>query len=93
MAQLLEAFMIISFGISWPTNIIKSYKSRTEKGKSLLFLIFIIFGYICGIIAKIFSGSLNYVFVFYIINLIMVSIDMALYFRNRRLDRSNNQTN
>lgn len=33
MAELLEIIMIVSFCFSWPLNVIKSYKSRTTKGK------------------------------------------------------------
>lgn len=33
MAELLEAMMVLSFGISWPASIIKSYRARTAKGK------------------------------------------------------------
>lgn len=87
-AEILETLMIISFGISWPLNILKSYRSRTTKGKSLPFTLFILFGYICGIIAKILSSSFNLAFYFYIINIIMVSIDVGLYFRNLKLDRA-----
>ena len=86
MAEILEAAMVISFGVSWPTSIIKSYRARTAKGKSLLFLCFIFFGYICGIAAKIITGNITYVFAFYVLNLLMVGTDIALYFRNRRLD-------
>ena len=86
MSELLEAFMVISFGISWPISIMKSYTSRTAKGKSLVFLLFILFGYICGITSKIVSGKITYVFIFYVINLIVVSIDLCLYLRNRKLD-------
>lgn len=86
-SELLEAAMVISFGISWPLSIIKSYTARTTKGKSLVFLIFIIFGYICGIVSKILSGKITYVFFFYILNAIMVSTDLVLYFRNLALDK------
>ncbi|MBO4452304.1 MAG: hypothetical protein J5793_00060 [Clostridia bacterium] len=86
MAEILEAAMVISFGVSWPTSIIKSYRARTAKGKSLLFHCFIFFGYVCGSAAKVISGSITYVFAFYILNLLMVGTDIALYFRNRRLD-------
>ena len=86
MSELLEAGMVISFGISWPMSIIKSYTSRTAKGKSLVFLLFILFGYVCGILSKLVAESLTYVFVFYVINLVMVSTDLALYFRNKKLD-------
>lgn len=86
MAELLEAAMIISFGVSWPLNIIKSLKSRTAKGRSLLFILFILFGYLCGIISKIVSGKITYVFIFYVLNFVMVAIDLVLYFRNSKLD-------
>ena len=86
MAQILESMMVILFGISWPLNILKSVRSRTAKGKSIAFLLFIFVGYICGIISKLVGGNINYVLVFYILNLVMVSIDIALYFRNKRLD-------
>ncbi|MCL2763598.1 MAG: hypothetical protein FWD36_10455 [Treponema sp.] len=88
MPQILETLMIIFFGISWPTNIIKSYRVRTAKGKSILFLVLILIGYFCGITAKIVSGSVNFVLVFYIINFVMISIDILLYFRNLALDKA-----
>lgn len=88
MSQLFEAIMVIAFGISWPTSIYKSYTARTAKGKSLFFLFFILLGYICGMISKIATGSLTYVFVFYVMNFIMVFIDILLYFRNKRLDQT-----
>jgi lipopolysaccharide export LptBFGC system permease protein LptF len=86
MAQLMEAAMVICFGISWPTSIIKSYTSRTSKGKSIIFICFILIGYLFGIASKFMAGKLNYVVVFYIINFIMVMIDLCLYIRNRKLD-------
>ena len=82
---LLEALMVVSFGISWPLSIYKSYKSRTTKGKSLLFLFFILFGYACGIASKLVSGNITYVFIFYVLNFILVAIDLLLYFRNSHL--------
>ncbi len=86
MPQLFEAIMVICFGLSWPLSVYKAYKSRTAKGRSLLFEVFIFIGYLFGIMGKIVSGNISYVFVFYIINTVMISVDMILYFRNRRLD-------
>ena len=37
-----ETLMIICFGLSWPLSVYKSWKSRTSKGKSLQFEIFIL---------------------------------------------------
>jgi lipopolysaccharide export LptBFGC system permease protein LptF len=89
MSQIFEAAMVICFGLSWPTSILKSYTSRTAKGKSIIFLCFVLVGYLFGIASKFLSGKLSYVVVFYIINLIMVSLDLCLYFRNRKLDQRN----
>jgi hypothetical protein len=87
MPALFEAMMVICFGISWPTSILKSYRSRTAKGKSLLFLFLIFIGYIFGVVSKLSAETITYVFVFYVLNLVMVFIDIILYFRNRGLDR------
>lgn len=86
--EILETLMIVSFGVSWPLNILKSYRSHTTKGKSLPFTLFILFGYICGIISKVMTQNFNLAFWFYIPNIIMVSIDVCLYFRNLKLDRA-----
>lgn len=95
MAEFLEIVMILSFGASWPLNVIKSYKARTAKGKSLGFLCLICFGYIAGIASKfanpIYMAAFSekwYVLFFYFLNLAMVTADILLYFRNRKLDRA-----
>lgn len=41
-AEILETVMILAFGLSWPLSIYKSVKSRTAKGKSLQFEIFVL---------------------------------------------------
>lgn len=81
-------FMVVSFGISWPISIYKSIKSRTAKGKSVIFAFLVLLGYVFGIISKLCNDSLTYVFVFYVINFVSVSIDILFYFRNRRLDKA-----
>ena len=89
-AELFEILMIVSFGLSWPMNVIKSYRARTTKGKSLPFLLLISTGYVFGIIGKLIGGNFKwYVLFFYVLNLVMVSTDLALYVRNYRLDKQN----
>lgn len=88
MSEIFEAAMVICFGLSWPLSVYKSWKSRTAKGKSLLFEVFIWIGYICGITGKIITHNITYVFIFYIINIVMVSADIILYYRNCRLDKA-----
>ncbi len=93
--DLFEALTILCFGISWPISIRKSWVSRTAKGKSLLFEVFLLVGYAFGIARKIIeytqmdkSGFLFFLsFVFYIINFCAISVDVALYCRNAKLDR------
>jgi hypothetical protein len=79
--SIFEAFMMVCFGTAWPFSIYKSYRSRTNKGKSLGFLIVVIIGYICGIIHKIFYNYDNVIFL-YLLNFTMILIDFCLYFRN-----------
>lgn len=86
LSEVLETLMIIGFGVSWPLSIMRSYKSRSTKGKSVLFLFCIVFGYICGIVSKLLANNLNLAFWFYIPNIIMVSTDICLYFRNKKIE-------
>ena len=98
MSELFEILMIVLFGFSWPANVIKSYKARTTKGKSLLFLVLIFTGYLFGITGKLISDSFNwqekrYVLFFYVLNAIMVGTDLLLYVRNAKLDAKAAQEN
>lgn len=94
MTEILEMAMLISFGASWPLNVIKSYKARSTKGKSLTFLWLILFGYAAGILSKLLNaaylaqiGTKWYVLVVYILNFVMVGADLILYFKNRVIDK------
>ena len=94
LTDLFEALTIFCFGLSWPISIRKSIISRTAKGKSLFFEVFLLIGYAFGIARKIIqvtqgsSGFLFYLsFFFYCLNFVAISIDVALYFRNSKLDR------
>ena len=95
MAELFEIIMVVSFGASWPMNVMKSYKARTTKGKSLGFLCLILFGYVAGITSKLINesymatiGEKWYVLFFYVLNCIMVSADLCIYIRNYKLDKA-----
>ena len=87
MAQVFETIMLLCFGASWPFNIAKSLRSRTAKGKSIYFEICIIVGYVCGVRGRFIGGNITYVIAVYLLDICMVSIDLALTLRNRRLDR------
>lgn len=100
MAEILEVTMIVSFGISWPLNVLKSYRARTTKGKSLAFLLLILFGYVAGITSKLINEAYMadfahkwYVLFFYVLNFIMVSADLLMYVRNAKLDKEREKNN
>lgn len=78
--------MVVCFGISWPISIAKSIKARSAKGKSVVFLFFILTGYAVGIASKFVGGVINYVLFFYCLNFTMVATDIVIYFRNKGLD-------
>ena len=89
MASIFETIMLISFGLSWPFNLVKNIKAKTAKTMSLRFLLLIEFGYICGIAAKFISGNINYVLIAYFLNLAVVGANIAVYFINKKMDRKN----
>ena len=99
MAEIFEIGMVLCFGASWPFNVIRAYKARTAKGTSLLFTLLIEIGYISAIIGKFVAAHDASVkgepywnavkiiaFIFYWINLAMVSAGLIIYFRNKKLD-------
>lgn len=88
MAEILESVMLICFGLSWPINVWKNIKSKTAKNMSLKFILLIIVGYIAGIVAKLSKGAVNYVLVVYILNLAIVSVNVVVYFVNKRYDQA-----
>jgi hypothetical protein len=88
MANILESAMMVTFGLAWPANILNSLRVKSSRGRTPVFLIIIIIGYVLGLSSKLFAPrGLNYVALFYFINLVMVSVDLVLYFRYKALDR------
>ena len=85
-AELLEACMLVCFGLSWPMNAWKAYKAGTAKGTSWQFLALICAGYLCGIADKLATGCLNWVLAVYFINCIFLALNWVVYARNRKRD-------
>ena len=92
LAHLLEAGMLVCFGFSWPLNVVKAYRAKTARGTSLAFIILIITGYIAGISAKIINNQFNYVLGVYFLNLAIVSANVFVYIRNKRLDKKSSES-
>lgn len=81
--SIFEIIMLICFGSAWPFSIYRSWKSKSVKGKSLVFLFIVMVGYLAGIMHKFFFNYDNVIYL-YITNFSLVTIDTALYFRNRK---------
>jgi len=93
MADILELLMIVCFGVSWPINIRKAWKARTAKGSSVQFYFLILAGYLFGIAGKAIKlshgiATPGYVWFFYILNSVIVTAGILVWFRNRRLDKN-----
>lgn len=81
--------MILCFGLAWPVSVYKSYISGSTSGKSLMFLVIALIAYVAGLIHVVIDyPGFSYLTVLYIANAVMISIDIALYLRNRRLEEA-----
>ncbi|HCA19176.1 MAG TPA: hypothetical protein DEO40_00680 [Treponema sp.] len=92
LSSILETVMLICFGLSWPLNVIKNYKSKSAEAMSLPFILLVITGYIAGIVAKILNGHFNFVLAVYVINLLIVSVNIPIYFRNKKIETDKYET-
>lgn len=86
MSAVLEAIMLVCFGLSWPINAVKAWKSKTAAGTSWMFLALITFGYLAGIASKFAGGTVSWVLAVYIINLVALIVNWAVFVRNKTLD-------
>ncbi len=84
--SLLESIMLICFAAAWPASIHKSWTSRTRKGKSLFFLLIVFFGYMAGITRILLRDGGGFLIFSYTFNSMLVCCDLAVYYRNYRLD-------
>eukprot|EP00768_Dysnectes_brevis_P002413 gnl/Dysnectes_brevis/182_a211_10065.p1 GENE.gnl/Dysnectes_brevis/182_a211_10065~~gnl/Dysnectes_brevis/182_a211_10065.p1 ORF type:complete len:143 (+),score=16.74 gnl/Dysnectes_brevis/182_a211_10065:27-455(+) len=77
-SDIFETIMLICFGFSWPISILKVLRTKKVAGKSPLFMVLIISGYLCGIGAKVTSTG-GWIIALYGFNASLVSVDLALY--------------
>lgn len=76
---ILEIVMMITFGASWPFSILKTWRTKTAKGKSFIFLTLILLGYLSGIVSKFCDVAVNWKLVgVYSLNLFLVGTDYVL---------------
>ena len=93
--------MLVCFGCSWPISVYKSIKIRTSVGKSAVFNILLIVGYVAGIVSKFLKmepfmianaadglkkGIFIFALIMYFVNLAMITANLVLYYMNKNLD-------
>ena len=81
--SIFEIGMLLCFGTAWPFSIYKTMQCRDVRGKSIVFLLIVLFGYILGILHKVFYNYDNVVYL-YAVNGLMVATDIALYLRYKK---------
>ena len=99
-SQVLEIGMLVCFGFSWPISVYKSWKGKTSEGKSSVFNILIIVGYIFGITSKFLKmdaymqgasaltgGIFIFAIVMYFLNAALVTSNLVLFYIYRQNDR------
>jgi uncharacterized protein with PQ loop repeat len=83
-SMVFEGIMLVCFGISWPFAIYKTFKTKNVEGVSIIFLWFVFFGYISGILFKVFEVNSvrgpSPVMALYILNFLMVGTELVLYY-------------
>ena len=72
--------MLVCFGASWPVSIAKSWRTKQVRGKSPLFMMLLLLGYLAGILHKL-CYNMDFVIWLYALNFCLVSVDLFLYYK------------
>jgi len=91
--HLFEAIMLLCFSSAWPFSIAKLIKTKKTGSRSLFFFIIIIVGYSCGILYHyalfLERGYFVNVVFLYGFNALMVSTDLILTLKYRKINKKN----
>lgn len=93
--DLFQTVIILCVAVAWPLSISKACKSRTAKGKSVLFDVFLLIGCLFSVLRSFVEIEAfetgGFVFYFgiliYSICCIEIIIDIVLYCRNKKFDK------
>jgi hypothetical protein len=85
MNSIFEMIMLICFGVAWPVSVYKIWKTKSSGGKSIFFSYIVLAGYASGIIHKMLYSN-DFVLYLYILNMLMVMLDIAMYYRARKYE-------
>lgn len=89
-SQCCEFFMLFTFGFSWPFAIVKTYRAKRVDGKSPMFAILVILGYVGGVCARLLDGNPrnDWLAFVYAVDMALVATDLALYFHYSHKNRT-----
>ena len=91
-AMLLEATMLICFGIAWPLANLRMLRTGRVEGKGMAFTAIILCGYVAGALAKLAwatsAHTLPAVFWLYVLNTVSVAANLVLQWRLARLSQT-----
>ena len=82
--SIFEIIMLLCFGLSWPTSIVRALRTKVVRGKSPFFMVLIIIGYMGGITHKYLYTPGDPVIFLYVLNFLLVTVDLSLYFKYRK---------
>lgn len=81
--SIFEIGMLLCFGAAWPFSIYKTLKLRDVRGKSVIFLLIVLLGYVFGTLHKVFYNYDRVVYL-YAFNGLMVITDIGLYLKFKK---------
>ncbi|MEP7300932.1 MAG: hypothetical protein ABI699_05340 [Caldimonas sp.] len=80
--QLLEAAMLVCFGVAWPIANLRMLRSHRAEGKGLAFTLIILCGYVAGSLAKLVGATPGAgpspMFWLYLLNTASVAVNLSL---------------
>ena len=82
-----EIIMLVCFGAAWPFSIARAIKTKRVSGKSPGFMVIVFAGYLSGVIHKVLYAR-DWVIALYVINMVLIAIDLSLYLKYRRSGNS-----
>lgn len=84
--SVLEILMLVCFGASWPFSIMRTWTTKTARGKSMMFLGLLFLGYVFGIANKFINAPGDWVVGLWVLNAAMIAFDLGLclYYRRTR---------
>ena len=84
----LESGMLVCFGLSWPLAVYRTWRAKRVEAKSVGFTVLVFIGYFFGLAAKFIRAErisdVEWVFVLYVINGILVGLDLLLILHYRK---------